>query len=939
MRQTWHIALREWRSLGATAMGYGVLVLFALAGGLVFLSSFQAGEIATMRPTFVAVSWILAVLMPAISMRLIAEELRQRTFEQLLASPLRDRDIVLGKWLGAMAYVAVLLLLLMLPVGVLLVFSNPQPDLGPIFTGWLGLLLVAGLYLSIGLWISAMTDSHLLAFMATVFCIGLVTVLTALLPYARFVGPEGREALFYMNVPLQYEGFAKGVIDPTHVAFFISGIGLFLFLAVQVLRFRRQQLGRWMQPAALAVIAVIVVVLFNAGVATATARMLRTLPTDWQPWVRIDVTASGTQSLSPRTRQVLAQLDQPYRIVTTLGMAEANADAVRDLVNLFALQSKWVSARHIAAGETAEVRAVQAQILERYADDLQPLQDAISKADAAVIRLDEQLQKTSQMLDDALATDEASAIAVRQSVVAISAVLKQSASQLVEARQRFAAARQTGRLPDFTQQWQTYLKMLAGLEQKLTPQVIAKLRDVADDAQASHALRETALRGAEQLRPMQQAIRADLAAMQNAQPVQAYDALRQKLESGQSVVVLGPASVAAVPVTVEQVAEQTPPRFRLSEDALAGGIASLAAAQPPRVVFVQLDDQPLIMAGGSYRYLAAALDAAGFEVAQQPLAGVEQAMNNAEANATNANANETVYLFPPLMPGQGAAEAMAGQRMNGGRNQRGQGSSSMRERLAKTMESVLAAGDDAIVLTSPDPTLANLDEDLFSQALAKHGLAPHLDRMIVWTRPTPGGRESLSTQITIADYPDDTPVTRGLDGQPAVVAGASPLQWQGDETGDALLVIDDPRTWLAQDFEQLAAGKLSPGEHNGPYVVAALTRASGDTAGTLAVIGSPLFAHDLIVSNADPSLMPQNIGSAARSPAAYPGNLELMTNLASYLAGMEHLIEAGESAVQSSRITPVSVRMTLGIRLLLLVVAPLAIASFGGIVLWRRRRG
>jgi ABC-2 type transport system permease protein len=114
-----------------------------------------------------------------------------------------------------------------------------DPDLGPMIVGLLGLVLVGGLYLAIGTFASASSENQIIAFLLSIFVICGITFLTFFLPQASFIGPGIREALFYLNVNLQFEDFGKGLLDTSNVVFFVSGTALFLFFAVKLLESKR----------------------------------------------------------------------------------------------------------------------------------------------------------------------------------------------------------------------------------------------------------------------------------------------------------------------------------------------------------------------------------------------------------------------------------------------------------------------------------------------------------------------------------------------------------------------------------------------------------------------------------------------------------------------------------------------------------------------------
>ena len=238
MNQTLTIAKRELQSLFYSPVAYAVMGVFGLGVTMIFLLGFHAGGQATLRSTFMGMIWLMILLVPAISMRLISEEFRSGTIETLMTCPISDAQVALGKWLGALGF---FLGVALAPTLVLVVVleCNGRPEYGPIFAGVMGLILAGGFYLAIGTFASAITQSQMLAFILTVTIICLLTLLLFFLPNASFVGPDLAKALQYMNVNHQFEDFAKGLVDVTNFIYFFSGSALFLFLAVVVLQSRR----------------------------------------------------------------------------------------------------------------------------------------------------------------------------------------------------------------------------------------------------------------------------------------------------------------------------------------------------------------------------------------------------------------------------------------------------------------------------------------------------------------------------------------------------------------------------------------------------------------------------------------------------------------------------------------------------------------------------
>jgi ABC-2 type transport system permease protein len=230
------IARREVNSFFYSPIAYVVMAILAEIAGVYFLFSvFRTGEAATMRPLFSFLTWVLIAICPAISMKLVAEELRSGTVETLMTSPVSDAQVIVGKWLGALGFFAVALLPTLFFVGLLAVFADP--DYGPIISGYVGLLLIGALYLAIGAFASVTTRNQIIAFLLTAFIILMITVVVYWLQFAvptRFVF-----FVNYLDATQHYEDFAKGLLDFSHFVYFASGVALFLVLAVKLLETRK----------------------------------------------------------------------------------------------------------------------------------------------------------------------------------------------------------------------------------------------------------------------------------------------------------------------------------------------------------------------------------------------------------------------------------------------------------------------------------------------------------------------------------------------------------------------------------------------------------------------------------------------------------------------------------------------------------------------------
>lgn len=225
------VARRELAGYFATPVAYVFIVIFlVLSGALTFtVGNFFARGQADLQPFFTFVPWLFLFLVPALTMRLWAEERRLGTVELLLTLPLAQWQAVAGKFIAAWAFCAIALALTFPLVITVNVLGNP--DNGVIATGYLGCLLVAGAFLAVGAAISALTKNQVIAFvLAVAACFFLVAagspIVTEFL--SRRV-PELADIARAVSVTDRLAGFSRGVVAARDIVFFASLIGFFLF--------------------------------------------------------------------------------------------------------------------------------------------------------------------------------------------------------------------------------------------------------------------------------------------------------------------------------------------------------------------------------------------------------------------------------------------------------------------------------------------------------------------------------------------------------------------------------------------------------------------------------------------------------------------------------------------------------------------------------------
>jgi len=219
--------------LGVYLIAFAALFFFVIGGGI-----FVIGE-ASMRPILSISPWLFMIVAPAVTMRLLAEERKSGTFEVLMTLPVREFEVVLGKFLGAVGMLAVgIACTLPIPLSLAAITAGGfEFDWGPVLGGYLGLLLMASSFLAVGMWASAMTRNQIVSFIVG---LGMCFVLV-MLDSSVFLLPESIAATVqYFSVVDHFDSISRGVLDSRDLVFYLSLTTAFLMLTVSSLQAARE---------------------------------------------------------------------------------------------------------------------------------------------------------------------------------------------------------------------------------------------------------------------------------------------------------------------------------------------------------------------------------------------------------------------------------------------------------------------------------------------------------------------------------------------------------------------------------------------------------------------------------------------------------------------------------------------------------------------------
>ena len=239
------IAQKELKAYFASPIGYIVIGMFSLLYGFfyfIMLQYFMRVSLQAMagggqsvninemmlRPMLQNVTVIVLFVLPMVTMRTYSEEKRSGTIELLLTSPVTDVQIIMGKFLGAMALYAAMLGVTLVHMGVLWAFGSPEWK--PLATGYLGMLLMGGCFVSVGLLISSLTRNQIVAGMVT---FGVFLMLWVINWVGPFMGPRTQAVLDYLSITSHLDDFTRGIVDTRHLVYYLSFMAFGLFLTAR----------------------------------------------------------------------------------------------------------------------------------------------------------------------------------------------------------------------------------------------------------------------------------------------------------------------------------------------------------------------------------------------------------------------------------------------------------------------------------------------------------------------------------------------------------------------------------------------------------------------------------------------------------------------------------------------------------------------------------
>lgn len=356
------IMRRELRALYTSPIGYIYMIVFLAVSVGLYMTTFFAFPMADMRNYFGNLPLVLCVFIPAVTMRIWAEERKENTWEMLLTFPMRPVELVMGKFLAVFAFFALTLAgTLTVPV-MLAVLGNP--DNGAILSGYIGTLLLGALFLSIGIFFSGFFKDQIVAFVVTLLaCFALFLLGTNLI--ASVINDFfGEESVFaglgwllgrLLGVTEHYNAFTRGVVKFGDVLFFLVWTGAFLYLNVLYVGERHRPKARQTYAASIALCAAIGLA-FNWLVSDMNLG-------------RIDFTENKVYTISPATKSILSRLDDTVQVKLYISersemptqLQSLEQDIVDKLEDLQAASGGRIAYSAVYPNATSLIEAMQAK--------------------------------------------------------------------------------------------------------------------------------------------------------------------------------------------------------------------------------------------------------------------------------------------------------------------------------------------------------------------------------------------------------------------------------------------------------------------------------------------------------------------------------------------------------------------------------------------------
>jgi len=919
----WTLAVRELVSMFRVPAGWIIIALFAFLSAVLFVNqTLIPGSPGSMRYFFSASAWLLIPIAPAISMRLMSEEYRTGSFESLRTTPAGDWAVACGKYLGSILFLALMLLPSLAYPIVLAIVSDPMPDPGPIFAGYLMLLLVGSLYLAIGLLASSTTSSQTLAFLGTMMVLVLFMVITSVL--APRAGSTLAPILSKLSVIGRAGELGKGVIDSATVFFFVIASAWMIALTAGVLESRRLARSRWS------------LIIMGAAFVTATgsAAIFAGVLTNNHHF-RIDVTATSAHKLSPRAKNMVSALPGQTRIVLALNQTETDRlalDLVADVLDTYDRASESLSAQIIDLSTpegSDQITALISDLREREADSIAQNTQILAQVSQSISDSATLLLETSPGLEsirDAIDPSSENASTNR-------AFFQQRATLVRLGSQDLATAAGVldTELDSSLALINAQLLQLESLRSQLA--TFAQAPEIAPLARASSkSLGNT-------LDPIIDELAVAADRLTRITPIDA-DRVETVLQTGEALIIIGPPELGIAAVDLEALL----PSAKILQDAgispagvigpraqelIATAMGQLVIQSHPIVVFVHVANPGELF--GTSNLLTKVIS----RFKQRGIDAVEWA-------ALHETDRPSLSTLDPLGQRPLVYIFLAADSTTGG-GDTGITGARRALSLAQIAEQLIGAGESVLVSITPSIFGSIGDTDPLVSALDPFGIIPDPSRTLLTQRLQATNRTTDPATVIIPAVNSDTeihPIGQAVSGLSTMLPWSVPITIDprvGIETLQILTHTGSQDLWAERDWLKLWSTPAQSRQYlrdqpifdeskdlrRDRWILAAgAERNQSNETQRIIVVGSNSWIYDALTFS-------QGHLVDGRITTAFPGNLAILESSIAWLAGLDDLIAPGIQARPIATIRPMTPSDLSTFRWILLAGVPGLVITLG----------
>ncbi len=683
--------------------------------------------------------------------------------------------------------------------------------------------------------------------------------------------------------------------------------------------------------------AVAIVVLLNW---IADRQVRRNLPPEVRRFVRYDLTATRSYSLSKQTLEVLKGLKDDYRIVTllsgddpALGVLRSEIEQGKSLIDEYASYSNRVTVEHVDPGlQVTRVEQFHKELIARYESRLTPLRGAVDQGVAALdaVRRDTaaMLKPVRTILEDATLTDGQ----LKEFVRSVAQAFGRFEGDLTLVSEEVkAAVDQTP--PNYAAAKRTLETLLAELDEQVYAVALDQFQSASKGEGTPASVREGLLELVERITASRKGVQDALAALRAAQSDAEYDRLRSQLASEfNTVVVVGPRQVQVLKLSdlfrAEEASEPSPEQEQrkfvfLGEERITGALANMSLEHKPLVVFVSSGQSAPLGRGNpqtTYNQVAQRLRNMNFDVqswspmpGRNPMTGQPEPPSEPPQPKEGQRAAWIVLPSEPNPMNPFAAQAP--------------------QQVVELVRAQVEAGQGVMMMLMAQPMMGMGGEDPLAGILNEWGITPQLDRVVMREEVTPDRRRLALAQHEMSRWPGESPITAAMSGASGVMLMASPIQFeaQGSKSKVQPLVriaAAGGNLWSDTNLTDPTKAKFNPAAAQEQFVVGVSAEREEQR---LVAIADPVWATDYVTTYG-----PLGPGSAQLG-AVFPGNSDLFVNCVYWLTRMDQLIAAGARSQDIRRVSDLSPAAMSGIRWMLLLGLPLLVAAGGlGVYLVRR---